>query len=244
MVFLQYMSDNILCKIISELEIRYKSGKIPLKGGILDTLIATKLSQNTTDKTSYLAYKNLKKKYKTWNKTALAPLSEIKKEIRVCGMAETKARDIKNMLIRMKKNYGTLNLDFLKKYKTEDIYNELLKYKGIGLKTVSCVLAFSLGREVFPVDTHIHRILNRLGIVKTKSPEETFKKSEKLIPGMKKISFHRNLIRFGREICRANRPLCGLCYLYDYCNFEGKEKFYNSKAVKKENDFLILDNIK
>ena len=217
---------------------------MPLKGGILDTLIATKLSQNTTDKTSFKAYNNLKKKYKTWGKTASASHAEIKKEIRVCGMADKKARDIKNMLIQMKKKYGTLNLEFLKEFKTEDIYNELLQYKGIGVKTVSCVLAFSMGREVFPVDTHIHRILNRLGLVKTKSPEETFEKSEKLIPGKKKISFHRNLIRFGREICRAGRPLCGLCYLYDYCNFEGKEKFYDAKAVKKENNFLILDNIK
>lgn len=237
------MNDKKLNKIITGLEKKYLNNDIPSKGGILDTLIATKLSQNTTDKTSYIAYKNLKKKYKTWDAIANAPLNEIKKQIKVCGMADTKSKDIKNMLNNMKKNYGTLNLDFLKKYKTEKIYDELLRYKGIGVKTVSCVLAFSMGREVFPVDTHIHRILNRLGIVKTKSPEETFDKSEALIPGRKKISFHRNLIKFGREICKANRPLCGLCILYDYCDFNGKEDFYNSKAEKKENNFLILDNI-
>jgi endonuclease-3 len=237
------MTEKILNKIISELEIIYKSNKKPLKSNILDTLVATKLSQNTTDKTSYKAYNNIKKRYKTWEEVASAPLTAIKKEIRVCGMADTKARDIKNMLVQMKKKYGSLNLEFLNDYKTSEIYNELLQYKGIGIKTVSCVLAFSMSREVFPVDTHIHRILNRLGIVKTKSPEETFKKSEKLIPGKKKISFHRNLIKFGREICRANKPLCGLCRLYDYCKYEDKEKFYKSKAFKKENDFLILDNI-
>jgi len=238
------MTYNKLNKVISELEAGYKTERKTLNGSILDTLIATKLSQNTTDKTSYKAYNNLKKKYRTWNKVLPASLTDIKKEIKVCGMADTKARDIKNMLNQMKKKYGTLNLEFLNDYKTEDIYNELLQYKGIGVKTVSCVLAFSMGREVFPVDTHIHRILNRLGIVKTKSPEETFNRSEKLIPGNKKISFHRNLIKFGREICKASRPLCGLCFLFDYCNFAEKEEYYNPKAIKKENDFLILDNIK
>ncbi|MBN1634730.1 MAG: endonuclease III [Ignavibacteria bacterium] len=236
------MQDKIL-KIVSELEKKYKSNNKPSKGGILDTLIATKLSQNTTDKTSYIAYKNLKKKYKNWGALTNASLREIKEQIKVCGMADTKSKDIKNMLNNMKKNYGTLNLDFLKKYKTEKIYDELLQYKGIGVKTVSCVLAFSMGRKVFPVDTHIHRVLNRLGIVKTKSPEDTFEKSEALIPGRKKISFHRNLIKFGREICKAVRPLCGLCVLYDYCEFIDKEDFYNSKAANKENNFLILDNI-
>lgn len=236
------MPEKIL-KIISELEKKYKTNVKSSKGGILDALIAAKLSQNTTDKTSYIAFKNLKKKYKTWDVLTNAPLNEIKKQIKVCGMADTKSKNIKNMLNLMKKKYGTLNLDFLKKYKNEKIYDELLQYKGIGVKTVSCVLAFSMGREVFPVDTHIHRILNRLGIVKTKSPEETFEKSEALIPGRKKITFHRNLIKFGREICKSNRPLCGLCLLYDYCGFAGKEDFYNSKAEKKENNFLILDNI-
>jgi len=237
------MKQKTLNKIISELEGKYNSKDKPSKSGILDTLIATKLSQNTTDKTSYIAYNNLKNKYKTWDALANAPLNEIKKQIKVCGMADTKSKDIKNMLNRMKKNYGTLNLDFLKKYKTEKVYDELLEYKGIGVKTVSCVLAFSMGREVFPVDTHIHRILNRLGIVKTKFPEETFDKSANIIPGKKKFSFHRNLIKFGREICKANRPLCGLCNLYDYCEFNGKENFYNTKAAKKGNNFLILDNI-
>jgi endonuclease-3 len=236
------MPEKIL-KIISELGKKYKTNIKPSKGGILDTLIATKLSQNTTDRTSYIAYKNLKNKYKTWEALTNAPLSEIKKQIKVCGMADTKSKDIKNMLNRMNKKYRTLNLDFLKKYKTEEIYDELLQYKGIGVKTVSCVLAFSMGREVFPVDTHIHRILNRLGIVKTKSPEETFEISDALIPGRKKITFHRNLIKFGREICKANKPLCGLCVLFDYCGFTGKEDLYNSKAEKKENNFLILDNI-
>lgn len=237
------MAENILNKIISGLEMQYNSEGKPTKGNILDTLIATKLSQNTTDKTSYKAYKNLKNKFDNWNKVASANVNKIKKEIRVCGMTDTKARDIKNMLNQMKKNYGTLNLDFLKKYKTDKVYEELLQYNGIGVKTVSCVLAFSMGREIFPVDTHIHRILNRLGIVKTKSPEETFEKSAELIPGRKKFSFHRNLIKFGREICKANRPLCGLCSIYDYCSFTDKEVFYNTKAVKKGNNFLILDNI-
>jgi len=238
------MTENILTNVIIKLEKKYKSGKdYVLRGDILDTLIATKLSQNTTDKTSYIAYKNLKIKYKRWEDLLNANLKDIKKEIKICGMADTKAKDIKDMIAKMKKKYGNIDLNFLKKYSTEKVYAELLQYRGIGIKTVSCVLAFSLGREVFPVDTHVHRIMNRIGIVKTKSPEETFKAADKKVPGKKKLSFHKNLIKFGREICKSTKPLCGICLLYKYCGFENKEQYHNSKLTNIKNDFLILDNL-
>jgi len=82
------------------------------------------------------------------------------------------------MLGQIREEYGKIDLNFLKKMKDDKVYETLLKYKGIGLKTISCVLGFSLGRNVFPVDTHIHRILNRTGIVKTNTPEQTFEKSK------------------------------------------------------------------
>lgn len=242
------MKSKRLINIIDKLEEHFKSKSSEKKNStpsILDTLIATKLSQNTTDITSYKAFINLKENFKTWDELIDAPILKIKEAIRVCGLANTKARQIKLMLKNMKKNYGTLDLSFLHKMDNDKIYEELLQYNGLGVKTVSCVLVFSMGRDVFPVDTHVHRILNRLGVVETKTAEQTFEKASQIIPEGKKYSFHTNLIKFGRNICKASKPLCYLCFLFRYCRFEEKSfyKEQRTSSKKKVNNFVILENI-
>lgn len=212
---------------------------------ILDVLIATKLSQNTTDKSSYSAFKNLKSTFSSWEEVAQADLNEIKQCIQVCGLANTKAKDIKSMLSKLIEKYGNLDLLFLKELKNEEIYKEFIQYEGFGYKTISCMLIFALGRDVFPVDTHIHRVLNRLGIVKTNTPEKTYHEIKDQIPEGKKYEFHSNLIKFGRNICQAKFPFCNICFLYNDCEFELKEFFRNQKTSNKvgKNNFIILENI-
>jgi endonuclease III len=229
--------------IISAFEKHYKEETKGRKSSdILDTLIATKLSQNTTDKTSSVAFNNLKKEFKSWDEVIEAPVSKIKKLIKICGLADTKSKDIKALLKQIKAERGEVNFDYLKNLSEDEIYSELMKFKGIGVKTASCVLVFALGREVFPVDTHIHRVLNRLGIMKTKSAEETFETAKKIIPGKKKYFLHRAIIMFGRNICKANNPFCGSCFLNKSCEFEFKNS-ENKKNSKTENNFLILDSV-
>jgi len=235
------MNEQLLKNIIINIINRYPESGEKSAADILDTLIATKLSQNTTDKASFVAYNNLKKRFKTWENVSKAKLSEIKKEIQICGLANTKAAQIKNMLNLMKHNYGELNLDFMKKMDNEEIYAELLKYKGIGYKTISCVLVFSLGRSVFPVDTHIHRVLNRIGVLKTKTPDETFWEASKIIPDKFKMKLHTAIIKFGREICKALNPVCSSCMITKYCRYP--EKNFSVRTFPKKNDFIILENI-
>ena len=216
----------------------------PSKASPLDILIATMLSQNTTDKTSYRAFLNLKTDFKDWDDVMTAPLGKIKNAIRVCGLTNQKSISIKKMLKEMKKKYGKLDLGFLKKLSDEKVYEELLQYNGVGVKTISCVLAFSLGRDVFPVDTHVHRLTNRLGIANAVTPVKTFEQVKDKIPKGKKFLLHTMLIKFGRKICRSANPLCGKCRLYDLCSFKEKE-FYAMKpqAEPKENNFIILEHV-
>lgn len=216
----------------------------PSKADPLDILIATMLSQNTTDKTSYRAFMNLKKDFKDWDEVMNAPINKIKNAIRVCGLTNQKSLSIKKMLKEMNKKYGKLSLKFFKKMSDDLIYEELLQYDGVGVKTISCVLAFSLNRDVFPVDTHVHRLTNRLGIANTSTPVKTFEQVKDKIPAGKKFLFHTLLIRFGRKVCRSKNPLCGKCRLYDLCCFKEKE-FYAMKVQTepKENNFIILENV-
>jgi len=216
----------------------------PAKSDQLDVLIATMLSQNTTDKTSYRAFMNIKNDIGDWTAVLKAPLNKLKNAIRVCGLAEQKTGNIKSLLNTLRKEKGALSLNYLKKLSDDDIYNDLLRYKGIGYKTITCLLAFSLGRDVFPVDTHVHRLVNRLGITKASTADKTFEQVKDLIPKGKKFLLHTLLIRFGRKVCKAKNPLCGSCVLFDICEYEDKEIRYSlSKKTPEENNFIILEHI-
>jgi endonuclease-3 len=237
--------SNKISQIISLLQKEFPgTNPKPSKANPLDMLIATMLSQNTTDKTSYRAFENLKRDFLSWDEVMNSPLNKIRNAIRVCGLTNQKSKSIKHMLKQMKSKYGKLSLNFIKKLNDDDIYKELLQYKGVGVKTISCVLAFGLGRDVFPVDTHVHRVTNRLGITSSKSPDKTFHDLSNKIPNGQKFIFHTLLIRFGRKICKAVRPLCGKCILYDLCEFKEKEKFAMvSNQIPRENNFIVLEHI-
>jgi len=121
-------------------------------------------------------------------------------------------------------------------------------FHGIGRKTAACVLVFSMGRDVFPVDTHIHRVCNRLGLASSKTAEQTYEQMRLIVPPRRAYSFHVNLIRFGRKVCRSQHPLCGECPLYDRCAFQDKERHAlnasGSAAKSRGNpDFIILHHV-
>lgn len=241
-------SKNKIQRIITLL-----SGEVPApkptggKADALDVLIATKLSQNTTDKSSYMAFGNLKNDFSGWENVMNAPLEKIRNAIRVCGLANQKAKSIKELLKRLKKDKGKLSLAYIKHMSDEEIYEDLLRYDGIGLKTISCVLAFALGRDVFPVDTHVHRLCNRLGFVSTSAADKTFEEMKGKIPEGQKFLLHTLLIRFGRKVCRSKNPLCASCVLYKDCVFPERVMFKKaqliSAAAPKENNFIILEHV-
>jgi endonuclease III len=207
----------------------------------IDTVIATILSQNTNDSNSYKAYQNLKQKYDSWEEVAEIPTNKIEKIIRVAGLGKQKSETIKKLLTSLQKNHKNVNLQYVRKMSDEDILKELTSIKGIGVKTASCVLLFSLNRNVCPVDTHVHRTLNRIGLVKTKTPDKTFELINKSIPAGIAHQFHTNLIKLGREICKPGKPLCSVCPLKTDCRFKNK----NFEAIKTntKNNFLLLDSI-
>jgi len=207
----------------------------------LDMLIATILSQNTNDNNSYKAFKNLKAKSKSWNEIEKLKVKEIEHLIKVAGLGKQKSAAIKNVLSSLLKNNGKINLNHLKKMNDDEILKELTQYLGVGIKTASCVLQFSLRRNICPVDTHVHRTLNRIGIVKTTTPDKTFDAIKGYMPEGIAHSFHTNLIRLGREICKSQNPVCIICPLSKICKFEHKN--FAKMNSSKQNSFMLLDSI-
>jgi len=207
----------------------------------VDMLIGTILSQNTNDKNSYRAYQNLRLKYKSWDEVAKLTPSSIERIIKVAGLGKQKSKAINNVLKGLKKKNGEIKLNFLNKQDDKSVIDELVKFDGVGVKTASCVLLFSMNRDVCPVDTHVHRTLNRIGLVNTITPDKTFNEIFGQIPAGAAHSFHTNLIRLGREICKSNKPKCVICPLVKYCLYDLKT--FDTDVVHKKNDFMLLDNI-
>ncbi len=206
----------------------------------LDLLIATILSQNTNDNNSYKAFQNLKARYKSWKELVDEKRSTIENVIRVAGLAKQKSEAIKNLISGLTKR-GKLNLDFINSMNDKDAIENLTGFKGIGIKTASCVLLFAMDRNVCPVDTHVHRTTNRIGVVNENTPDKTFYSLNKNFPAGIAHSFHTNLIRLGREICKPANPSCGVCPLLKLCEYDSKN--LNKSTVAKKRDFMLLDNV-
>jgi len=138
--------------------------------------------------------------------------------IRPGGLADQKARRIREILRWIKEWEGRLSLAFLKKMSSEEIEKTLGSLKGIGPKTIHCLLLFGFGRKAFPVDTHVLRVGKRLGLIPEKfDAERSHQWMASLVPLGKSLSLHLNLIRFGRLICRAKNPQCPDCFLSNEC---------------------------
>ena len=220
-----------------------QSGRLPAP---LDMLVATILSQNTSDVNSHRAYTALRTHLPTWEAVAEAPESRVRALIRVGGMANQKAARIHEVLRTLKKQYGSYRLNALRRKSNDEIIETLTRLDGVGVKTASCVLVFSLGRDVFPVDTHVHRVCNRLGLVSDcPTPEKTFVAMKELVPSGKAYSLHTNMIRFGRLICKASRPACDRCPVFDLCRWpeRGTRRGRRTVPTKSRYDFMLLDNI-
>jgi len=207
----------------------------------LDTLIGTILSQNTNDNNSYKAYCNLKNNYKDWASINELSENEIEYQIRTAGLGKQKSKAIKRVLNSLQNKKPPYSLEYLSGMSNEEILMELTSFEGVGIKTASCVLLFSMGRNVCPVDTHVNRTLNRIGVVNTSSPDKTSELINKYLPEGSAHSFHTNLIKLGREICRPAKPACSVCPLIKICAFD--EKNLSGKNEYKGNGFLLLDNL-
>jgi endonuclease-3 len=167
----------------------------------------------------------LRAAYPHWDEVADADPRELARVIRSGGLADQKSRTIIEVLNLIRDRYGDFEPAHLDTTSDDELLQELTSMRGIGLKTAACVLMFSLGRDVCAVDTHIHRVTNRLGIVQTSNADKTFHELRPLIPKGKGREFHVDLIYFGRRICKAQRPHCFECPLYDLCQWEHKEEY-------------------
>lgn len=204
-------------KIHEELLETYGEPPKPDNKSGVDYLIETILSQNTNDENRDKAFENLKDEYgEDYSRIEEADTEEIIDQIRIAGLGPTKAGRIQEALTRVRERNGdSYSMNFLSEMSTEEAMEWLQSIKGIGPKSAAVILCFGFGMDVFPVDTHVHRLSGRLGLVpENTTREKTFSVMDQKVPDEIKYSLHRLLIRHGREECTAREDDCWLCRKY------------------------------
>ena len=183
-------------------------------GGPFSILIGTILSARTKDENTAKVVKKLFSKYKSPQELAKAKVKNVEKIIKSIGFYHVKSKRIIDVASIISSQY---------KGKVPNDFEELLKLPGVGRKTANCVLVYAFDNPAIPVDTHVHRISNRLGLVQTKTPEETEFALMKKIPKKHWLEINDTFVMYGQNICKPISPMCDVCKIKNIC------KYYKAK---------------
>lgn len=186
----------------------------------VDELVSTILSQNTNDINRDVAFTRLCERFGSWDAVRDSEITAVVDAIRPAGLANQKAPRIQQALRDITEKTGRISLDFLEDMPIDEAKSWLTGLHGVGPKTAAIVLLFGLGRPAFPVDTHVHRVTGRLGLIpRGMTAEKAHDRLAEIVSPDEYYAFHLNLIRHGREICSARSPRCGVCCLREWCDY-------------------------
>lgn len=207
-----------LVAILARLRHAYGAPPAPRRLAPLDELVLTVLSQNTNDTNRDRAYADLRARFSTWDEVADAPLPAIARAIRRGGLGPTKSVRLREILRELRTRQIPLDERAFARMRSSALWDLLVGLKGVGPKTAACVLLFSLGRPYFPVDTHVHRVSRRLGLVPEKADAAQAQYLlQEAVPQRDVYALHMLLIRHGRDVCIARRPFCSRCPIAALC---------------------------
>jgi endonuclease III len=204
----------------------------------VDELIYILLSTMTTEANYQRAFAELRVRFPTWGEVLAAPTEAVEEAICIGGLAPTKARYIQMLLGRLQRDWGCFDLSFMHAWATTDLRRYLTSLPGIGYKAATCVVAYSFGRDVCPVDTHTYRVMLRLGLAPSGTPElgrRAHTAIEAALPKGQRLAFHINAIAHGRARCHVERPACQDCPVATYCVAPERGR-YSRRDIKRSTE--------
>jgi endonuclease-3 len=194
------------------------------EGTGLDTLIEAMLSQNTNMANASRGFKQLRRRFPTWNKVLAAPVHDVQRCIAICGLARMRARRLQDLLARIRDERRSLNIEFLRDLPSPDAYAWLTRFHGIGPKTAAVTMLFAFEHPVLPVDNGVLRVLRRTALVRPRARDaEAEHVMSPLIPRGRHYAMHVLLFTHARQRCRPKNPKCDECELLELCPF-GKRR--------------------
>jgi endonuclease III len=206
-------------RICGLLEQAYGSPRLGNKDDPLDELVFIMLSQMTTGPSYTRVFDRLRASCRTWDDLARFRTSRLSRLIADAGFGPTRAVRIKAIADALIAQFGRVSLDHLRGLSTPEAEDFLTSLPGVGIKTAKCVLMYSLGHAVLPVDTHVARISTRLGFLRPvdRSSRAMHSRLEDLVPPTRRYGYHVNVVSHGRAVCKATSPQCNACVIQRHC---------------------------
>lgn len=213
------VDEDWLREVDRRLRERYRNPRHFNKDDPLDELVFVMLSTRTPEARYVRLYDEFHERFGSWQVVARTPLREVIAALETGGLAQRKANDLVEILRRLERDFGDVSLEALRMMTDEDAEAYLTSLPGVGLKMARCVLMYSLGRAVFPVDTHVWRICKRLGLAsggRVPTRRHADQLQSLILPHLR-YSLHVNLVALGREICKSGRSNCAECPIGPLC---------------------------
>lgn len=231
----------LLDDVLARLESVYGRSRYIARFDPTEELVSCILSQHTADTNSFPTFTRLMESYEGWDEVVEGGAERLKGVIAKAGLANNKSKAIMGCLTEIKARTGGYDLRFLREMPVEEAREWLLSLPGVGPKTAAITLCFGLGRDAIPVDTHVHRVSLRLGILKEGT--DANKAHDVLaasVPSGLAFRFHNTLIQHGRQTCKAPLPVCDVCVIRDECRWfrtvgpeKAREQMRRARSVKR-----------
>ena len=205
--------------VVKALLREYGSPRLGNPKGVLDDLVFIILSNRTNNRLARRVYKSLKQTYRPWDALAGDDIRNLRKVIKEAGLSVKKSRQIKSSLRSVYADFGRNYTRRLRDMSDGEVERYLKALPGVSAKVAKCIMLYTLGRKVLPVDVHVHRITKRLGWIAQKRADQSHEILEGLVPPDMRFSFHVDCVVHGRKICRPRKPLCEVCVIKGHCNY-------------------------
>jgi len=205
-----------VCKILIK---TYGTPRFGNPSDPLDDLIYITLSNKTNPATARRTYERIRKRFRNWGEILTVPIAVLRSLLKPAGLSVVKSRHIRAALRAIERRFGRCDLAPLKRWHPEEAENFLVGLPGVSKKVAKCVMMYTLGMQVLPVDSHVHRVAVRLGWTNRKRADECHEELEALVSPTLRKNFHVCCIAHGRKLCRPKNPLCHECGIRPYCDF-------------------------
>jgi endonuclease III len=211
--------SRIVARVCRTLKVLYGIPRLGNPIDPIDDLVYIVLSNKTSPKSAKRAFRRLKDAYRTWDRVLLARPSKLRALLTPAGLSRVKSQQLWRAFRRIKKDFGTCDLRILKGKPEEGVQEYLTTLPGVSEKVAKCVMMYTMGAQVLPVDAHVHRIARRLGWTARKRADQCHEELESLVPAELRYSFHVDCVLQGREVCRPENPACTRCSISRYCEY-------------------------
>lgn len=210
-------------RVCEALDSAYETSRLGNPDDPLDDLVFIIVSNKTSPDTARRVYASIRRRFPRWDDVLASPPSTLELLLGPAGLARVKSRQIRGALRRIREDFGSCDLAPLRQRSQDSIEQYLLRLPGVSDKVAKCVMMWTLGAEVLPVDSHVHRIARRLGWTSRKRADQCHDELEALVPPERRASFHVDCIMHGRAVCRPTGPECENCCIRRYCRYNEEQ---------------------